>query len=396
MGEMRCSAVPVLAAAAFLLTAPAALANRASDELRARAANDLYNLDRESALSTYRQAVSVDPEDAAAYRGLASTLWLSITFRRGNMTVDDYMGRVSRTDLKLPPPPADTAAAFKDALDRALALTRKRLAVNAKYVNAEYELGAAVGLRASYLATVEGSVLGAFRASREAYDAHEQVLKQNPARTDAGLIVGTYRYIVAALALPLRMVAYVAGFGGGKEKGLQMIEAAAGYPGDNQTDARVALVLLYNREQRYDDALKQLARLRADYPRNRLFWLESGSTSLRAGHAADAALFFDEGIGRLTSDTRTRMFGEEALWYYKRGAVRAALGRPVDAQVDLRRSIASEGRNWVHGRAHLELGKIASSSGDRATASAELRAAITLCEADDDSGSAAEARRLLR
>ena len=28
-------------------------------------------------------------------RGLASSLWLSITFRRGNMTVDDYLGSVS-------------------------------------------------------------------------------------------------------------------------------------------------------------------------------------------------------------------------------------------------------------------------------------------------------------
>src|SRR4029079_11954882 len=123
----------------------------------------------------YRQAVSVDPEDAAALRGLATALWLSITFRNGNMTVDDYLGRVSRSNVKLPPPPAETAAAFKDAIDRALALSRKRLAANPRDVNAEYELGAAVGLRASYLATVEGSTLGAFRAAREAYRAHEQV-----------------------------------------------------------------------------------------------------------------------------------------------------------------------------------------------------------------------------
>src|SRR5262249_25616747 len=142
-------------------------------------------------LDGYRQAVAADPEDAAAFRGLATALWLSITFRNGNMTVDDYLGKVSRSNVKLPTPPTETAAAFKDAIDRALALSRKRLAANPNDINAEYELGAAVGLRASYLATVEGSTLGAFRAAREAYDAHERVMNQDPRREDAGLIVGT-------------------------------------------------------------------------------------------------------------------------------------------------------------------------------------------------------------
>ena len=35
-------------------------------------------------------------------------------------------------------------------------------------------------------------------------------------------------------------------------------------------DARFALLLLYNREKQYDEALKQLALLRDRYPRNRL------------------------------------------------------------------------------------------------------------------------------
>ena len=48
---------------------------------------------------------------------------------------------------------------------------------------------------------------------------------------------------------------------------MRLIEEAAGYGGDNQTDARFALVLIYNRERRYDDALAQLALLRARYPR---------------------------------------------------------------------------------------------------------------------------------
>ena len=387
----------VVASAIVLLSMPGeASANRESEALRARAANEFYNLDHDQALGTYRQAIAADPQDAGAYRGLASTLWLSITYRRGNMTVDDYVGRVSRPNTSTAPPPPETAAAFRDAIERALALSRQRIEANPRDTDAHYQLGAAVGLRASYIATVEGSALGAFRAAREAYEEHEKVLDLDPRRKDAGLIVGTYRYIVSALALPLRWVAYMAGFGGGREKGLQLVEGAAAYSGAGQTDARFALVLLYNREKRYDDALTQLAILRERYPRNRLVWLETGSTSLRAGRPADAERFIEEGFRRFASDSRPRMFGEDALWYYKRGTARAALGRTAEPQQDLKKALALEGRKWVHGRSHLELGKLALKTGNRASANEEFHLAITLCESDNDGAVADEARRLLR
>ena len=202
-------------------TAAPARANPQSEALRAKAANHTYNLDHDLALATFREAVAADPTDAGALRGLASSLWLSITFRRGNMTVDDYLGRPNKPNANpLPNAAPEAVAGFKDAIDKATAIARERIARNAKDADAHYQLGAAVGLRASYTATVDGSVLGAFRAAREAYEEEEKVLDLQPQRKDAGLIVGTYRYIVAALALPLRMVAYVAGFGGGKDKGI--------------------------------------------------------------------------------------------------------------------------------------------------------------------------------
>jgi tetratricopeptide (TPR) repeat protein len=385
-----------IAALAVLSLASGSRASPQSAALRARAASEIYNLDRDRALETYREAIAADPDDAAAYRGLASALWLSITFRRGNMTVDDYIGRVGKPRSSPEPPPSDVADAFRDALDHALTLARRRVAANPRDADAHYEVGAAVGLRASYIATVENSVFGAFKAAREAYDEHELVLRLDPARHDAGLIVGTYRYIVATLSLPFRWMAYAAGFSGGREKGLQLVEGAAAYPGDNQEDARFALILIYNREKRYDDALAQLALLRARYPRNRLVWLESGATSLRAGRAAAAERFIDEGLQRFAADTRPRMFGEEALWYYKRGAARAALGRAGDARRDFERVLSTEGRRWVYGRTHLELGKLDVNSRNRPAANEHFRAAIRLCESDNDQAIADEARRLLK
>src|ERR1041384_6560314 len=113
-----------------LMTAVPARANREWEALRAKAAAQIYNLDREQALETFKQAIAADPNDAAAYRGLAMTLWLSITFHRGNRTVDDYIGKVTKPTTTAAPPPPDVAAAFKDALDRALTLARTRIERN--------------------------------------------------------------------------------------------------------------------------------------------------------------------------------------------------------------------------------------------------------------------------
>ena len=390
---------PWLTGLALLMVAagPArAVASPESVALRAQASRELYNLDRDRAQEVYRQAIAADPRDAGAYRGLASALWLSVTFRRGNMTVDDYLGGVSRTKAPLAVPPPETVTAFNDAIGRALTLARERAAANPRDADAHYEVGAAMGLRASYVATVESSTLGAFKAAREAYDEHEQVLQIDARRKDAGLIVGTYRYIVASLSMPLRWAAYMVGFGGGREQGLRLVEGAASYVGDNQEEARFTLVILYNRERQYDQALAHLATLRERYPRNRLAWLESGATSLRANRPADAERFLDEGLRRFAGDTRPRMFGEDALWYAKRGTARAWLGHGAQARLDFQKALAFEGRQWVHGRVHYELGRLDAKDGNQAAANEHLRTAVRLCESDNDPATAVEARRLIR
>ena len=84
------------------------------------------------------------------------------------------------------------------------------------------------------------------RAARGAYDEPRKC-RARPKRADAGLIVGTIG-ILSAMALPMRWVAYMAGFGGGKE-GDAADSLGVEYRA-NQTDARLALLLIYNREGR--------------------------------------------------------------------------------------------------------------------------------------------------
>ena len=115
-----------------------------------------------------------------------------------------------------------------------------------------------------------------------------------------------YRYTVSTLSLPKRVGAYLAGLRGGRDEGLRLVEAAAAYPSDSQPQATFSLVLLYNRERRYDDALRLIRRLQEQFPRNRLLWLEEGSTLLRAARPAEARRALETGLAHLRADPRPR------------------------------------------------------------------------------------------
>jgi len=357
---------------------------QSGNELRQRASDLAYNLDHDEALRLLRQAVAIDPGDPANHRALASTIWLNILFRRGAVTVDHYLGSFSRTSIEVKKPPADLDAEFKRALAQAIDLSEKRVAAAPRDAQAHYDLGTALGLRASYIASVEGKLLAGFTAARRSYDEQERVLALDPSRKDAGLVVGTYRYLVSTLSFPVRWMAYVAGFGGGRERGLRLIEEAARGKGDDRTDAMFALVLLYNREQRYADALRILADLRRRYPRNRLVLLEEGATATRGNRAVEAEALLTEGIAMLARDTRPRIPGETGLWHYKRGAARVLLNRHEDALADLRIAVQPESAGWVRGRAHLELARLALQENRREDARREATLAAGECEKDYD------------
>jgi tetratricopeptide (TPR) repeat protein len=372
---------------------------RASPESRGfieRAFQAAYNLDHPDAIANLDKALAADPTDPDAHRAAAVIAWLRIGFLRGSITVDDYLGSVSKPNINMLPPPAEEANRFHRHIARALELAEADIKRRPRDAEAHFRLGAAVGTQASYGATVEGKILASFRSARRAYDAHERVLELDPARKDAGLIVGTFRYVVSALSLPVRLMAYVAGFGGDKERGLRMIEEAANYSSLSQTDARFALILLYNRERRFQDALRVIQELQKQYPRNRQLWYEAGATLIRADRFAEAEANLSEGIRFRDQDRRERMFGEDALWHYKRGVARARQGRSEAAGEDLKIPLAREARDWVRGRAHAELGQLAARAGRREQAREHYRLAIELATRGNDPTGQSEAETLLR
>jgi tetratricopeptide (TPR) repeat protein len=397
MTTMRSIAAATLALAFALGVSGAASADQRSEALRREAYDAAYNLDYERAADLFRQALAADPSDAASWRGAASVAWLRILFLRGTALVEDYLGHIrSSADVKMPAPPPELDAAFHQYIDKAVALGEQ--AVNKRYndASAHYDLSAGLGLGASYAGTIEGRVWGAMKLARRSFSEGEMVLSLDKRRKEAGLVLGTYRYLVSSLPMAVRWMAYIVGFGGGRNEGIRLIEDAANHQSDVQTEARFALVLLYNREKRHADALSAIHGLELSFPRNRLLQLEEASTLLRANRPSDALKVLDEAMARLPQDARQRMLGEEVRWNLKRGIARLRLGMLNEAEADLKAAAAGQdARAWVLARIHIELGKVADVRGDRATAQAEYRIAVAQANSAGDEEAGMEATRLL-
>src|SRR5262245_49260554 len=149
-----------IVAALAALTMPAlAGANQQSRELTARAFDSAYNLDHKEAVGYLARAIEADPNDADAHRAIAVVAWLRIGFLRGSITVDDYLGSVSKPNINMLPPPPDEAARFQTHVARALELAEAELRARPHDADTLFRLGAIVGVQASYGATVEGKVL---------------------------------------------------------------------------------------------------------------------------------------------------------------------------------------------------------------------------------------------
>lgn len=381
---------PVVQPGASPSAAPATAA-----ALRARGLDLGYNLDHAEALATFKEAIAADPDAPAGYRLAAATIWITVLFEQGIITVEDYLGQ-ARANVARSAPAAALDAAFHDYLARAQTLAERRLRDRPADADAHYQVGAAFGFEASYVATVEGRVVGSLGAARRAYAEHGRVLELDPVRKDAGLIVGMYRYAVSELSVPLRLFAYLSGFRGGREHGLRLIEDAARYPSDVQANALFTLILLYNREGRYDDALGVIRQLQARYPRNRLLRLEAGGTALRAKRPDEARVWLEDGLAQLANDPRPRAPGEEGRWRYTYGSALVALKDIEPAGRELRAALAGATRDWVRGRVHKELGKLADLAGDRPRALDEYQRATRLCRRDKDSACADEVKALLK
>ena len=241
-----------------------------------------YTLEYDLAIRDFQKAADLVPDDPQAWNHLLEAVLFRELYKYDALDTSLYTHE-KFLDTKQVPMDAATKQKIKELADKAQDLAEKRLRDNPNDVQALYSRGVTKGLRSTYLALIEHAWYSAVRSSLAARNDHAQVLKLDPAMTDAKTTVGAYNYVVGSLPWLVKVAIGITGIHGDKNKGLRYLEEAGRAGGQTSPDARVALSLFLRREERFDDAIKVVHTLVQEYPKNFLFRLEEANLMKDAG-----------------------------------------------------------------------------------------------------------------
>ena len=234
----------------------------------------LFDYDFEAAIEHYTRLSERFPEHPSGPYNLATTIWTRLAQRsnaiRGpSLRNDRFFSQEGR-----PTPTPEEDAAFHEQLEEAYRRGEALLARDPDDVEALYHLGASEALEAGWAVIVDRAWFGATRTIRRAVDRHRRVQELDPEFRDAYLVPGTYEYAIARLPRALRMVAFLFGMRGDREAGLRGIEITANEGRRARWGSLWTYELLMQREEREDEALAAVRRLRNQFPKNPDFVLD--------------------------------------------------------------------------------------------------------------------------
>ncbi|HEX4999311.1 MAG TPA: tetratricopeptide repeat protein, partial [Terriglobia bacterium] len=187
---------------------------------------------------------------------------------------------------------------IKIAIKKADAILDKKETRND--IRALYAKGVAKGTLAAFEAVAKKNYTRALDNASAARDLHEKVLKQDPKFTDAKLSIGLYKYALGSIPKWLR-VFLLLWSGGDKEAGIADVADVARNGGAAATDAKMLLVVLYNREKQYDKAMETLTDLHRRYPRNYLLEMSGAAVQSRLMNYDKAITIYENVLEKISA-----------------------------------------------------------------------------------------------
>jgi tetratricopeptide (TPR) repeat protein len=259
----------------------------------------LYNVDFEPAREVAEAMTRREPDNPESWNLLASTIWLDIVFRQEKLNLDSFVGESLGTEDSNEVVSEEEERRLRQAIDRAAAAANALLDRNPENLEALYQLGVAYGTLSTFEALAKESYRAANSAGSRAREIHVDLLRKDPSFNDARLTVGAYDYAVGSLPWIVRVLAGVVGIRGDKEEGIQQLEWAAELGKRARTNARMVLVVVYNREKRYDESLALLEELHESYPRNYLIEIAIGGVHERTKRWTSAIRVYESVLAKI-------------------------------------------------------------------------------------------------
>jgi tetratricopeptide (TPR) repeat protein len=264
----------------------------AQESLAAEGFDHFYNLEFDQASADFEKAIAQNPDSPDLHNHLAQTIVFREMYRDGALESELVSGTNSFLRRSKLNPAPETEKRFLDEIGKAMALSEARLKKNPNDTGALYALGISYGLRSNYYWVVKKAWHDSLKDATAARRLHNRVSELEPNNVDARLVEGLDDYIVGSLPWGWRMLGFLVGIHGDRERGIRTVQEVARNGTLNRVEAEVFLGALYRRENRPRQAIPLVTDLIQRFPRNFLLRLELSQMYSMAGdktHALEAA-----------------------------------------------------------------------------------------------------------
>jgi tetratricopeptide (TPR) repeat protein len=256
--------------------------------------NHFYNLDYDGAIARFEKVIQAHPNDSMSYAyELVATIFRELYHQDLLDTTyyahDSFLTNSRKVDI-----PAANRQKIEDLTNKVVSLADQEIRNNPNDANAYFARGYARGLHAAFITLADHSFYTAAKQGLSARNDSEAALKIDPNYYDADLSIGIQQFAVASLPRFVRLVVGIAGVGGNKEKGLELLKTAAAKGVVTPVEARTTLSLFLRHDGRYAEALAVQHGLAAEFPHDYLFRLEEANLAKDQGNGPLAIAAYKE------------------------------------------------------------------------------------------------------
>ncbi len=397
----RRSALLSLALAASVLASSSAQSPLHTDPLNLDptvhdAYTHFYNLDYDGALARFEQVLKAHPQDPMApaydlmvtiFRELYHQDLLDTTY----YAHDSFLTTQRKVDI-----PAATRQRIENLLSQDQEEVDSRLKANPSDPGAKdlyFARGYARGLHAAFITLADHSYFAAARQGLAARNDSEAALKLDHDYADANMAIGIQQFAVASLPRLVRMMVGIAGVGGNKQHGLDLLKISAEHGTATSVESRTTLSLFLRHDGRYPEALAVQHALATQYPHDYLFRLEEANLTKDKGDGPAAIAIYKQVIADAAKpgyfvDPRLQM-----AWFGLADTERGQNDIASAAKHYLESAAQPDNSDWLRKRAQLNAGEMLDLLHDRPAAIAQYQKVLA---PGGDQSQAESARKLLK
>jgi tetratricopeptide (TPR) repeat protein len=317
-----------------------------------------YDLDYEGALSRFEAVQRANPQSVIALGNILLTLVFRELYRQDLLDTTYYAHDSFLTSKRNVPVPQPTRDRIESLTNQAVALADRQIKASPNDANAYFARGYARGMHAAFITLVDHSYVAAARQGLASRNDSEATLRIDADYADAKMAMGIQQFAVASLPRLVRMLIGIAGVGGNKEKGLDLLRESAAHGIVTPIESRTALSLFLRHDARYVEAIVVQKGLADQYPHDYLFRLEVANLTKDSGNGPGAIALYN---AILADAKNPGYFVEPRLHMTYFGLADTQRGQnqiPDAAQNYLKAAAQPTCSDWIRRRAQLNAGEM--------------------------------------